>query len=118
MKKAVAIPYVIALIFGVIVIAVLAYWLVNQSSKTTTVGSTAECQARQSTYCQQWKALKFGSDRKPFMSFPTDCTDPSSVEGMCLNLLSCVCRAGNCLSDERFIIENHQGCTNKICCPV
>lgn len=55
MAKAVAIPYVIALILGVIVIAILVYWFINQAGKTTTVGTSAECQAKEFSYCVQWQ---------------------------------------------------------------
>ncbi len=51
MKKAVAIPYIIALIIGIIVVAVLAYWFVSSSNKGTRVGNEAECVARKTEYC-------------------------------------------------------------------
>mgnify|MGYP001579780828 CR=1 FL=1 len=61
--KAVAIPYVIALIFGVIVISILAYWIINQSGKTSAAGSSAECQAKAFSYCVQWQVK--GGDAGP-----------------------------------------------------
>ena len=51
MKKAVAIPYVIALIIGVIVVTVLAYWFVSSAGKGTGVGKEAECTARKAEWC-------------------------------------------------------------------
>jgi len=54
-RKAVAIPYVIALILGLIVIAILAYWFISQSGKTTNVGTSAECQAKAFSFCVQWQ---------------------------------------------------------------
>lgn len=54
MRKAVAIPYVIALILGLIAIGILAYWFINQSSKTTSTGSNVECQAKIFSFCNQW----------------------------------------------------------------
>lgn len=81
-KKAVAIPYVIALILGIIAIGVLAYWLINQSTKASTGGSQAECQAKLFSFCNQW-LLKGGkaTDRPqsfvwgncPSKESPTDC---------------------------------------------
>ena len=82
MKKAVAIPYVIALILGVIVIGILAYWLINQSSKSSTGGFQAECQAKLFSFCNQWlikggkptdKPQGFGWDKCSAKETPTDC---------------------------------------------
>lgn len=66
MRKAVAIPYVIALVFGVIAIGVLGYWLISQSSKTIGGGITTECDA----LCVSWRNSGFnirpsGIDRCP-----------------------------------------------------
>ena len=68
MLKAVAIPYVIALILGVIAIGILAYWLINQSSKATTGGFQAQCQAKLFSFCNQW-LIKGGktADKPPFV---------------------------------------------------
>jgi len=55
MKKAVAIPYVIALILGVVVIGLLGYWFVSQGGKTVGEGDKAECQAKIFSYCVQWQ---------------------------------------------------------------
>lgn len=55
MRKAIAIPYVIALILGVIAIGILAYWFISQSSKTTAAGISTECQAKRFSYCVQWQ---------------------------------------------------------------
>lgn len=51
MKKAVAIPYIIALIIGVIVVAVLAYWFISSGGKGIDIGKEAECTARKTEYC-------------------------------------------------------------------
>lgn len=65
MLKAVAIPYVIALILGVIVIGILAYWFVSQSNKTTNVGASTECQGRVFSYCIQWQNNNNCGNDKP-----------------------------------------------------
>lgn len=65
MKKAVAIPYVIALIMGVIAIGILAYWLINQSGKATSTGTSAECQAKLFSFCNQWLVRGGEKDDKP-----------------------------------------------------
>lgn len=51
MKKAVAIPYIIALIIGVIVVVVLAYWFISTGGKGSTIGKEAECTARKTEFC-------------------------------------------------------------------
>ena len=51
MRKAVAIPYIIALIIGVIVVAVLAYWFIFSSGKGSGIGKEAECTARKTEFC-------------------------------------------------------------------
>ena len=51
MRKAVAIPYVIALIIGVVVVAVLAYWFISSGGKGASVGKEAECTARKVEFC-------------------------------------------------------------------
>lgn len=54
-KGAIPIPYIVALIFGVIVISLIGYWLVNQGGKTITSGATTECDA----LCVAWKNSGF-----------------------------------------------------------
>lgn len=50
-KGALPIPYIIALIIGVIVVAVLAYWFVTSGGKGTGIGKEAECRARMLDMC-------------------------------------------------------------------
>jgi len=45
------VPYIIALIIGVIVVVVLAYWLVSAGGKGSNIGKEAECTARKVEYC-------------------------------------------------------------------
>lgn len=51
MSKAVVVPYVIALVFGIMVIGVIGYWFVNQGGKTISTGSKTECDAVAFSYC-------------------------------------------------------------------
>ena len=51
MKKAVAIPYIIALIIGVIVVAVLGYWFISSGIIGNKIGTEAQCTARKTEYC-------------------------------------------------------------------
>lgn len=50
-KAAMPVPYIIALIIGVIVVAVLAYWFISSGGKGASVGKEAECTARKVEYC-------------------------------------------------------------------
>lgn len=52
MRKAMMpVPYIIALIIGVIVVSVLAYWFISSSGKGSCVGKEAECRARVLEWC-------------------------------------------------------------------
>lgn len=82
-RKAVAIPYVIALILGIIAIGILAYWFINQSGKTTSGGLQAECQAKLFTYCNQW-LLKGGKPSSG--SFNWDKCPPKESVNDCKNI--------------------------------
>ena len=50
-KAAIAIPQIIALIIGLIVVVVLVYWFISSGSKGTTIGTEAECTARKTEFC-------------------------------------------------------------------
>ncbi len=45
------VPYIIALIIGVVVVAVLAYWFISSGGKGANVGKEAECRARMLEWC-------------------------------------------------------------------
>ena len=45
------VPYIIALILGVIVVAVLAYWFISSGGKGSNIGTEAECNARKVEFC-------------------------------------------------------------------
>lgn len=85
--KAVAIPYVIALVLGVIIIGVIGYWFVSQGGKTVGVGSKAECDAKQSQYCQVWRNNKFELDAYPSGFTWGSCPRPE-LEG-CFEMFGC-----------------------------
>lgn len=87
MRKAVAIPYVIALVLGVIVIATLAYWLISQAGKTTDTGSSVECKAKTFSFCVTWQ----NADPKCETSKPTeiDGCDVPKDNAVCKNLGLC-----------------------------
>ncbi len=51
MKKGVAIPYIIALIIGVIVVAIIGYWLISSGGTGNCVTKEGECNARIFAWC-------------------------------------------------------------------
>lgn len=51
MKAAMPVPFIIALIIGVIVVAVLAYWFISSGIKGSDIGTEAECTARKTEWC-------------------------------------------------------------------
>lgn len=90
-RGAIPIPYIIALIFGIIALAVLGYWLYTQSGKIIGTGGSIECQAKQESYCQQWKILSlFDNSVKPSIGMPGGCPEPSKT--MCMKSLNCECK--------------------------
>ena len=113
------VPMVIALIFGVIAIAILGYWFTSQSSKLIGTGGVTECGAKQQSFCQQWLILsRFGV--KPPGSFSSDCNEPIPAE--CSIILSCSCAssANACPLGTRAIGSGSSLCsglTPMFCCP-
>lgn len=88
-KKGVAIPYIIALILGIAVIAVLGYWFFVLGGKLGGIGVTTECRAKEVSYCQAWETLGYG-DTKPLEPDWGTCKaikDYSDPEGRCKNIL-------------------------------
>lgn len=49
--KGVAIPYVIALVLGVVIIGLTGFWFITQSGKTVGVGETAQCSSLKFNFC-------------------------------------------------------------------
>lgn len=63
--KGIAVPYIIALILGIAVIAILGYWFFVLGGKIGGVGVTTECQAKEASYCQAWSAVNYNDNLKP-----------------------------------------------------
>jgi hypothetical protein len=117
-KGAIPIPYIIALIFGVIVISLIGYWLTTQGSKTITTGNAAECNSKQYTFCIQWKNTAFRDDaRPPALGFDVTCAQPtkSTCEELGLGP-TCVNRGPSCISGETDCGSGISG-TRKCCVP-
>lgn len=61
MAKAVAVPYVIALILGIIVVAVIGYWFFVVAGGGGGQLSRTECQSRFVAYCTEWSLKGYGA---------------------------------------------------------
>lgn len=67
MKKAVAVPYIIAIVLGIAVIGLIGYFFFSEGGKTTTTGEQAKCQSQRFSYCVQWQAS--GKDNQPMFDW-------------------------------------------------
>lgn len=111
--KAVAIPYVIALVLGVVVIGLLGYWFVNQSSKTIGIGSKTECDVQRFNFCQGWKISKFGNEPSGF-TFGESCNKPD--KNVCTSILGCRVVVFLCKENE-ICYNNGEICKSSDTCP-
>lgn len=59
MEKGVAIPYVIALIIGIVVVGVIGYWFFGLAGKGTGVQATINCDAIKLSFCQEWSSTGY-----------------------------------------------------------
>jgi hypothetical protein len=64
-KGALPVPYIVAIIIAVIVIAVLVYWFFVLSGKGNTQATDAFCRAKELTYCSQWAPSNFNPSSQP-----------------------------------------------------
>lgn len=104
MEKAVAVPYVIALILGVVVVGIVGYWFVSQGGKAVGAGTKAECDGKTQNYCQFWKNnFRFDLANRPTgFSWGSSCPEPERSN--CVALLGCkfggdICGAGEICFD-------------------
>ena len=51
MKGDIPVTYIVAIMIGIVVIAVLVYWLISSSGSGGAVISSGECKARMLSYC-------------------------------------------------------------------
>lgn len=58
-KGSVPVPYIIALLLGIAVIAILAYWFFFSGGKFGGAVSEAACRAKLLKYCTEWKAAGY-----------------------------------------------------------
>lgn len=78
-KGSIPIPYIIAIIFGIAVIAIIGYWFFTVSSSAGGVGSESECIAMKIAWCNEAVAKNW---MKPALAkWDTTCdTEPSNTK--------------------------------------
>lgn len=64
-KGALPVPYIVAIIIAVIVIAVLVYWFFVLSGKGNTQATDAFCRTKEFTYCTQWATAGWDTTKMP-----------------------------------------------------
>jgi hypothetical protein len=76
-KGALPVPYIVAIIIAILVIAVLVYWFFVLTNQGTTTSSETICRGKEIAYCTQWSASGYNPDRQPsaedFTLWATDC---------------------------------------------
>ena len=73
MAKAVAVPYLLAIIIMVIVLAIIGYWFVNKYLKTSDVVSEAFCRGRILQFCSDLTAGRISSTTDFYNDYAKDC---------------------------------------------
>ena len=74
MNKGIAVPYIIALILGVAVVALIGYWLIALGARLPWVSTQSYCEGRQAAWCTEWATT--GQDPgtgKDWTTFAKDC---------------------------------------------
>ena len=97
MKKAVAIPYVIALILGVVVVALMGYWFVAQGGKTISAGTQAECDS----LCSIWRNSAFNAKPSNIeKACPVPAGGESGLKVFCGDKSGCIFTKPSCSNGE------------------
>ena len=63
--KAIAVPYIIAIILAVIVLAIVAYWFLTTAQRGGGTFDEAFCRGKLSQYCAIWSGCNYGPACKP-----------------------------------------------------
>lgn len=64
-KGAIPVPYIIALILGIVVVGLLAYWFFVLGGRIGGQASESECRAKENIYCSTWSTTDYDLDNKP-----------------------------------------------------
>jgi len=61
-KGAVPIPYILALLLGIAVVAIIGYWFFVLGGQTGGELTLADCKTRATTYCAMWSQTGYAVD--------------------------------------------------------
>jgi len=64
-KGEIPIAYIIALVLGVIVLGLLAWWIFSGGQTWTSVASESVCRSKLSFYCNSWKINTYDTAKRP-----------------------------------------------------
>lgn len=64
-KKGIAVPYIIALILGIVVVGVIGYWFFTTTGAGSGSAVVQQCNAKKTQYCSEWSRVGFASGREP-----------------------------------------------------
>ena len=67
-KGAVPVPYIIALILGIVVVGLLGYWFIVLGGRVPGTATQAWCEERRTVWCNDLAAKGFDETQRP--SFP------------------------------------------------
>lgn len=109
--KAVAIPYVIALILGIVVVGVIGYWFISQGGKTVGSGTTVECDA----LCASWRNSGFGLKPANVREICSGPEDPIQLKDFCITRLGCRVESPSCTGGRKDYGSTPTG--SRYCCP-
>lgn len=70
-KGALPVPYIVALILAIIVVALLGYWFYTVYIRSESEQSEGICRAKELAYCTQWSTTGYNAGRKPNGGFIT-----------------------------------------------
>jgi len=95
-KGTLPVPHIIAIVLGIIVLALLGYWFFTTGGTFSGTASEAECRGKFLQYCISWSAVNFKGDERPggeFFTTKKDCGPhksklaPQGDETACRQLL-------------------------------
>ena len=68
---AVPVPYIVALVLAIIVLAIIAYWLFFSSHEFGGIITEKGCEVKKMSYCSEWKTV--GTQPAELGFAPTSC---------------------------------------------
>jgi len=74
-KGALPVPYIVAMILAVIVIAIVVYWLFFSAGEGGNAITDATCVAKKMKYCNEWRLNSWGEMPGGDKEFSAGCND-------------------------------------------